>query len=281
MKRSSIAVAFVVLAAMSGRAPASIAPPVYAHRGGAALAPENTLGAFRNAAALYAQNNVDGWLEMDSQLDADGTLLVIHDHSVDRTTDCSGFVIQMTDAQLAGCNAAAKFTGWPSVEPIPRLKDVLIEGRDAGWKLMIEIKDIPTEKNFEPTGITAATALVDLIHAVAFPSNRLIIESFWPPALDQVQRLDPSIPTMFLTLSDISNGIGVNFTENVVYSTARNYPICSPDMDAPDLDASMVANAHTLGRAVIVWTVDSRADVARVEAAGVDGIITNDPRLLF
>jgi glycerophosphoryl diester phosphodiesterase len=76
---------------------------VYAHRGGAGLAPENTLGAFRQTAARFGERGV--WLELDTQLTADGELVVMHDDTVDRTTDCSGEVNAFTLAALAPCDA--------------------------------------------------------------------------------------------------------------------------------------------------------------------------------
>ena len=85
-------VAFVA-AGFATATPVAAAPPdpvVYAHRGGAGYAPENTLAAFRKTEALFGQRGV--WLEMDTQATADNVLVVMHDDTVNRTTNCTGAV---------------------------------------------------------------------------------------------------------------------------------------------------------------------------------------------
>ena len=105
--------------------------------------PENTIGAFEQAQRLWGAKGV--WLEMDTQLTADGVPVIMHDATLDRTTDCSGTVISHTLASLANCDARKTFPSWPTVERIPTLQQVLTEGRDSNWHLMIELKDIPVE----------------------------------------------------------------------------------------------------------------------------------------
>jgi glycerophosphoryl diester phosphodiesterase len=101
---------------------------VFAHRGGAALAPENTRGAFRQAAAL----GVDG-CELDVRPSKDGEVVVIHDATLERTTDAAGPVDALTAAELGRVDAAHRFgatTGFPwrgRGEGVPRLADVLAD----------------------------------------------------------------------------------------------------------------------------------------------------------
>jgi glycerophosphoryl diester phosphodiesterase len=262
------------------------APPrpvtVYAHRGGAGLAPENTLGAFRQTQAAWGSQGV--WLEMDTQATADNELVIMHDDSVDRTTTCTGTVISHTLADLAGCDARKSFPGWPTFEPIPTTRQVLTEGRAGGWRLMIEIKDIPLEANFDATGQKVADILVPLINATGFPHDRVMIQSFWPLALDRVQQLAPDIQTVFLTSSSLPGGpagIGIPATLNVVYSTLRGYTVAAPADDTADLNATVVTIAHTLGRQVVVWTPDTPAAIVKDIALGVNGVISNRPDLVF
>lgn len=270
---------FALLVAAVAFSPASAsapAPTVYAHRGGAAIGPENTMAAFEQAGALFAAAGVDGWLELDTQATADGTLVVIHDHTLDRTTDCAGTVIEWT--YDASCNAAKR---WPSFghQAVPKLADLLARGMQAtpAWGLMIEIKNIPYETNFDPAGMLVADALIALIDASGYPKDRIIVQSFWPPSLDRVEMLDPGLDTMLLTTSQV----GFMVWQNAVYATARGYEISAPDWQAPDFRAETVAAAHALGRRVITWTVDSRAAGDALIAMGVDGIITNDPRIFL
>lgn len=250
---------------------------IYAHRGGASIAPENTMAAFEASSALFAAHHTDGWLEMDTQATADGSLVVIHDHTLDRTTTCTGPVIEWTYT-ATGCNAAEAKPSF-GFQAVPLLTDVLARGLQASpaWGLMIEIKNIPGESNFDPAGTLVAGALVEAIERAGYPKDRIIVQSFWPASLDQVELLDPGLDTMLLTTSSL----GFLLTENAAYATARGYEVSAPDFRAADFSADTVRAAHTLGRRVITWTVDSPADAARIAAMGVDGIITNDPRILL
>ena len=227
------------------------APVIYAHRGGATHAPENTVAAFRRTHALFGDRGV--WLELDTQATADGQLVVIHDDSLDRTTDCVGDVITKTLAEIAPCNAAAHFPGgWPSPVAVPTLREVFVEGRDAGWRLMVEIKDIPLEANFDAGGTKVADALVALVAETGFPTDRLLVQSFWPLALDRVERRAPAIGTVLLTTSQLPGapaGVGFTVVANAAFAKARGYEVSSPDIGSVDFSAATVRIAHTLGRA--------------------------------
>jgi glycerophosphoryl diester phosphodiesterase len=244
---------------------------VYAHRGGAGLAPENTLGAFRQTWAAYGDDGV--WLELDTQLAADGKLVVIHDATLDRTTDCTGNVIAMTSDAMQGCDARGDWAGWPAFEPVPTMRAVLEEGKAAGWRVFVELKNIPYEPNFDATGANAATALVALLDELDYPAADVGVQSFFPTSLDQIQLMRPDIATALLTTSDV----GFLALENAAYATARGYDIVAPDTGAADLTAESVGAIHALGKPVVVWTPDSPADIARAVALGVDGMISNYP----
>lgn len=258
------------------------APVVYAHRGGADLAPENTLGAFRQAHALYGDAGV--WLEMDAQLAKDGELVVIHDATLDRTTtNCSGRVVDKTSVELLGCDATKGWPDWPAPEPVPTARRVLTEGRDSGWRVMIEIKNIPGEPNFDPAGTAAAAALLDLVDEVGFPHADLLVQSFFPTSLDAIE-LHSDIGTALLTTSRLPGappGAGFYAIHNGIYATARGYEVTAPDHSSPDLSATTVGAIHALGRRVVVWTVDAPADIERAIGWGVDGVISNRPDLAY
>jgi glycerophosphoryl diester phosphodiesterase len=277
-----IGVVAVLVLLLISRAPADAQNPVvvYAHRGGAGLAPENTLGAFRQAQAMFGAEGV--WLEMDTQLTADGQLVVMHDDTVDRTTTCSGAVNALTLAQLAPCDASKSFPGWPTFEPIPTLREVLLEGVASGWRLMIEIKDIPGESNFDALGTKVADALVALLAETGFPSDRVIIQSFWPLALDRVESRAPALRTMLLTSSTLPGlPVGIPASLNMAYSTLRSYDISAPDIRTIDMYPAIVGLGHALGRQVITWTPDTAADIDHAIALGVDGVISNRPDLVY
>src|SRR5438067_5107195 len=95
---------------------------VVAHAGASGHAPANTLGAFRRAHSTY-----DGiWIEFDTQFAKDD-LVVIHDETLDRTTDSSGFVADHTAEELKLVNAAATFDTWPEAEPVVTTRELLVE----------------------------------------------------------------------------------------------------------------------------------------------------------
>lgn len=271
-------------------------PAVWAHRGGAALAPENTLGAFKNAAAILSSRGLPVNLELDVHLSKDAVPVVIHDATLDRTTlNCTGRVDAKTAAELGDCDARRTFPIWASVEDIPTLAGVVDAANTSAvpWNLMIEIKGVPTEADFDPAA-PAAEAVLDVLLAKGFPASRTIIQSFWPVALDRVELRalqDPrlaGIRTLFLTTSTLPgapDGAGFTLLENALFSTLRGYEISAPDFEClelstPTLAPVAVEAAHILGREVITWTVDSLGEFVRLGAAGVDGVITNDPRLL-
>lgn len=182
-------------------------PFVSAHRGGAAYAPENTMAAVRNAVRLGVDE-----VELDVQLSKDGRLVVLHDDTLDRTTDCTGAVSAKTWAEISSCDAAYWFSpGQPTTSPsadlphplrgtgvrVPELDDVLAYLAGLGPKaprLSVEIKDIPGESNFDPAGGTIAQVLVPRIAASGI-AGRVTVQSFWPPAIEEVKRLDPRIAT--------------------------------------------------------------------------------------
>src|SRR5438270_6599949 len=92
-----------------------------AHRGGSALAPENTLAAFRNA----LQYPIDA-VELDVQMSRDGHIIVFHDNTVERLTNGTGNILDLDFAYLRSLDAAAHFSGgWPEPQHIPTLREVL------------------------------------------------------------------------------------------------------------------------------------------------------------
>jgi glycerophosphoryl diester phosphodiesterase len=282
VERIAVIVTMVVLLAVPTPARAATEVTVYAHRGGAGLAPENTLGAFRQTAARYGDRGV--WLELDTQLTADAHLVVIHDDTVDRTTDCSGDVHAFTLAALAPCDASESFPGWPSFEPVPTLRDVFVEGRSAGWRLMVEIKNIPLEPNFDALGTKVADALLALVRETGFPPEDLVVQSFWPLSLDRIERRAPQLRTALLTSSSLPGlpqGTGIPAGLNMAYSTLAGYEIAAPDLRTLDLHPSIVDAGHLLGRQIVTWTPNAQGEIDRALALGVDGIISDRPDLVF
>ncbi len=272
--------------------PASAAPSVVvsAHRGGAAYAPENTMLAFANAVRIGVDE-----LETDVQQTKDGTLVLMHDDTLDRTTSCKGTVSTTSDAALASCDAAWWWSPGPSLTipsvgaphplrgkgvRVPRLQELLDYARSLGSRsprLSIEIKDIPGESNFDPAGTRIAPLLVAAIAKSGVPKDRFVVQSFFPTAIEAVKRLDPALRTQFLT----SSGTGQTAAQNVAYVVARQHDVAAPNYDAPDFRPQLVAAAHAAGRAVIPYTPDTASAMRALVTDGVDGLITNRPGCLL
>jgi glycerophosphoryl diester phosphodiesterase len=258
---------------------------ISAHRGGAAYAPENTLPAFRNALRLGVDQ-----LEMDTQLTADNQLVILHDATLDRTTECSGAVNGKTLAEVKACDAAYWFAPGQGVTTptaalahplrgsgvqVPALKELL------DWyvalpcgrpQLSIEIKNIPGETNFDPAGDKTAKVLLPLLAQYGL-EKEIIIQSFWPVTLTQVKLLNPKLRTQFLT----SSGSGQTAAANVAYVIASGQDIAAPNSDAPDLLTPLVQVAHAAGKLLLPYTPDTFADQQKTLGLGADGLITNFP----
>jgi glycerophosphoryl diester phosphodiesterase len=236
-------------------------PTVYAHRGGAALAPENTLLAIEVGLAA----GVDG-IEFDVRLSRDGVPVLMHDPTLDRTTDATGPVEERTAAELACVDAGFRFERDAAFPfrgrglGVPSLREVF--DRYPRTPLLIELKSADPR---------LALAVVGEIHA-AGAAGHVTVGSFQKGALEAVRALDPLIRTG-ADMDDVRAGLdGVRarrrfeaFQVPEVYAGMR---IVTPEF---------VARAHGAGVSVIVWTVNHEADMRRLLDWGVDGLITDRP----
>jgi len=238
-------------------------PMVYAHRGGAALAPENTLVAFETGLAAGA----DG-IELDVRLSLDGVAVVMHDPTLERTTDGCGPVDAWTAAELAALDAGCRFERDGAFPfrgrgvGVPSLRDVL--DRHRRTSLIVELK------SSDPR---LARAVVDDIHA-AGATDRVTVGSFQTGALDAVRALDPAMRTGADTDS-VRHGVdGLRakpaFDAFQVPEVSAGVRIVTPEF---------IARAHGAGVSVLVWTVNRADDMRRLLDWGVDGLITDRPDL--
>ncbi len=225
-------------------------PIVIGHRGASALAPENTLAAFRVAAEVGA----DG-VEFDVQRTRDGQLVVIHDDEVDRTTNGTGLVREMTLDELRALDAGAWFGAAFQGERVPTLREVFDWARGTDLLLFIELKD-PWQ--FE--GIEAQ--VVELVRAFDL-AERAQVRSFYHAALHTVYALDPAIPLSELWLDRLPADDEITLpTVNALQM------LYTPDE---------IARLHGRGVQITAWTVDQPRDVERLVRAEIDGLTTNHP----
>lgn len=241
-------------------------PLVFAHRGGAGLAPENTMAAFDAAAEL----GVDG-LELDVRLSRDGDVVVLHDATLERTTDGVGPVTALTADELARVDAGARFDR-DGASPfralglgVPRLADVLARHRDL--PLIIELKGT------DPAIAHAAVAVVRRARSL----ERVCFGGFSDGVLRAARAAGPEVCT----------GAATGETRWALYRSYVRWPLGRPAyvaFQAPETSGStrvvsprFIAAAHRAGRLVQVWTVNAPEDMRRLAAWGVDGWITDRP----
>lgn len=249
------------------------APRRVAHGGGGALAPENTLAAFRSGLA----HGADG-LELDVHLSLDGRLVVIHDPTVDRTTNGSGTVADLSVAQLKALDAGARFEG-PSAGPqeIPALLEVLDLLSAPGNErvgLQVEIK-LRADGSRYP-GIEAA--LVSMLRARSFVERTTAI-SFDFPTLRTIARLEPGLRTCALVGKDYFKSAAATPPDQIARSLAA-LGVTSVGVREQNLAPGLYEALRRAGLGVGAWTVDDPGRMRSLTALGVDFITSNRPDLL-
>jgi glycerophosphoryl diester phosphodiesterase len=250
----------------------SAGPAVFAHRGGAALAPENTLAAFDRGLTLGA----DG-IELDVQLSRDGTVVVHHDATVDRTTNGRGAVAAFTAAELAGLDAGYRFRDAGDARypfrglgiGVPRLADVLSHFRDA--RVIIELKG---------SSSTLALATVDVVRRAA-AVERVCIGSSSVRGLRTVRALEPAIATS-AAREEVRWAVYRAWIGRPPSARAKYSGFQVPELAGATRVVSrrFVDLARRSGRAVQVWTVNREDDARRLLGWGVQALITDRPDIM-
>ena len=241
-------------------------PRVFAHRGGSALGPENTIAAFDLGLAAGA----DG-LELDVHLSADGVVVVHHDETLDRTTGDAGRLSQRTAAELAAVDAGFRFehggrfgfrgqgVGIPTLRDvlrryrdIPMIVEMKVDSAEMGEALAAEVRlagaaDRVCAAGFGPRAVRAArAALPEMASSACAPEVRLALYRSW-----------------------------VNWpVRRVAYG---GYQVPEVSGGHRIVSKAFVKHAHAADLHVQVWTVDDRDDMERLLSWGVDALISNYP----
>lgn len=248
------------------------APFCVAHRGGAALRPENTLAAFEAAATEHGCR----FMELDVHVTADGVPVVIHDGSVDRTTEGSGFVRDLTLADLLALDAAHHFAPAPDMLapplpfaercPIPTLEDVLRRLPHCWFSIDLKHGHPPRE-----------ASVVDAIRRAGM-AHRVVVGAADHRRSHRLSAAGPELPTFFSRRSVAVFWLSVHLRVWRWYRPPH-HSLQVPEHlgPLPLVTPRLVRAAHALGLPVIVWTVNDEADMRRLLALGVDGVITDRP----
>lgn len=235
---------------------------VAAHRGGAALWPENSLLAFRNALGLGAD-----YLETDVHLTADGDVVVVHDPTLERTTTGRGPVRATPTADLAAVRLRAA-DGTVTDEPVPTLAALLELLAPSRAELLLEIK-VDAERRRYPGIEEKVLALLDR-HRLA---DRVLVMAFEADTIRRVRELEPAQRTVLL----VSQRRAQNARTGDVITWARDARATVLGIDHRALDAALLFAARAAGLQVAAWTVNEEADIRRVLALGVDVVISDRP----
>ena len=234
-------------------------PVIFAHRGASALAPENTLAAFK-----LARDQGANAIELDVQLTADKSIIVFHDTTVDRTTNSTGKIRHLSVSDLQ--NLKAGYVYGPAFENvrIPTLDEVFTEFSDFPL-INIELKnsDSPTDN-------------LPILVAERIQNHRMedhvLVSSFNPIALRRFHKLLPDIPL----------GRLMHFPRTVEYfrlfpSQLKIYRTVHTSFAA--LNSSRINYFHSLGKLVFTYTLNHPSDMIKALNLGVDGFFTDDPGL--
>lgn len=216
---------------------------VLGHRGAPLEAPENTLRAFR----LALRQGADG-VELDVQRSRDGVPVILHDPTLQRTTDAAGVIAEMEWAEIARAHAGG-------TESVPRLEDVLAWAATEDAWLNVELK---------AHGI--GTVCVRLVRE-ADRAQRTIFSSFHADVVEELTRTAPDLRTFLLTET----------WDTGVLAEARRVRAAGVCLHDAAADGAALAELRRERLPVIVWTVDDPTRVAALAAAGVLAIITNRP----
>ncbi len=228
-------------------------PIIIAHRGYSAIAPENTLSAFK-----FAIRSKADMIELDVQATKDGTPVVIHDAKVDRTTNGTGRVKSFYLWSLRELDAGSWFDPKYKGEKVPTLEEALkfINGK------------VPVNIEIKSSGIKVTEKVIATIYELGV-EEKVLISSFDPRVLRKIKKLKIQIPTGFLyhypvyfnPVKTLENLGAVVFIHNFKFTTPK-----------------LVKKIHDAGFKIFVYTVNKPADIKKMINFEVDGIITDDIR---
>lgn len=229
---------------------------IFAHRGASGYAPENTLEAF----ALAIRQGADG-IELDVQLSKDGIPVVIHDETVDRVTERTGWVKDYTLEELKELTVLGdKFPGYTQAK-IPTLKEVLKAVKPSGIQVNIELK----------TGIYWYPEIEKKVAKIVEETGmkeRIIYSSFNHYSIQKIKEIVPDAKTAYLYSDVILNVESYAKKTNVEGLHPAIYHVKMADFLQEYLKS---------GLKVRVWTVNEKEDMKTLTEAGVTAVITNYP----
>lgn len=232
-------------------------PTIFAHRGSSIYAPENTLAAFKLALDQHANG-----IELDAKLSADSQVVVMHDDTVDRTTNGTGRVKSLTLSDLKRLDAGSKFDPKFHTERIPTLADVF---ETFGGQIFINVE----LTNYSSPADDLPDKVISLVNDIGLEAS-VLLSSFNIFALIRARHLLPKIPLGLLSFSGTANAL-------LRSRLVRFGPLLALHPAMMDVSPQLIQAAHRKSCRVYVYTVNQPDDMQRLFTHGVDGIFTDDP----
>lgn len=223
-------------------------PRIVAHRGGGALAPENTLGAIRLGASMGFKG-----VEFDVMLAGDGTPVVIHDETVDRTTDGRGEVSKMTYPELSSFKTQNE-------EKIPGYAEAVRLCRELGLWANVEIK--PAQGHERKTGEAVARMTRELWRAAPLAP---LLSSFSIDALAAARSVAPELARGYLVKKIPPDWL----------DTMKRLGCVALHCNYKALTEQLAAEIHAAGYSILLWTVNEPSDAQRLLKIGADCLVTD------
>lgn len=230
---------------------------VYGHRGARAEAPENTIAGFAFAERVGVQA-----VELDVRLSADEELVVIHDATVDRTTNASGAVATLTAAELGRLDARKTYPAWPEPVGVPTLATVLASfGRIPYWAIEVK-QDTPERTEL------VCRRLATMIEHYGL-GERATVSSFVPAALAHIRQFAPRLPRAYIGAFDQPHFL----------QTALDLGCRQVDVPIATGSATVVHAAREQGMRVTGWPCNSAEALRLLVDWGVDQVTTDYPSM--
>lgn len=228
---------------------------IISHRGAAAIAPENTLAAMRVA----IEQGVE-FVETDVRLTADGVPILMHDPTLDRTTSGRGPVVHRTFAEIRALDAGSWFSSDFAGEPVPTLEEFLDELAPSTTRALVELKGEWATGQIE--------AVVELLRA-RYMVNRVALQSFELPTLQQLQELAPEFARILLTRAWDEGTVqeAVELQVSAVGARTKLY----------EAKPELLERLRAVGIGSLVYTLNTEKRWVRANERGVDLVVTDDP----
>ena len=228
---------------------------ILGHRGARGHAPENTMASFQAALDMGA----DG-IELDVQMTKDGKVVVCHDHSLERTSNGSGWLVEHTREELRALDFGSWFSPQFAGEKIPTLREVLQWAAPTSLIVNVEIKNGPVIYEGIEEKVSALIRECRMV-------ERVIVSSFYHPSLLKMKQLDPMIKTGLLYASrPVDPWLQLRVTDTDNLHPLWHY-----------VDAAWASGTRPHGAKIFTWTINELRDWEHIKNMGVDGIMTDYP----